>query len=105
MSRLPSISPNVSCSLKKLSWTKYSINVNSIAPTVTMTDILYAGRSKEEFDRFIEEKKKFSALGVVGASQDIANAALFLASDEARLITGQVIVVDAGRTDYLSHSA
>jgi len=37
-------------------------------------------------------------LADLGKPEDIANAATFLASDEARYITGQVIVVDGGMT-------
>jgi 3-oxoacyl-[acyl-carrier protein] reductase len=37
-------------------------------------------------------------LGRLGAPRDVANAALFLASDEASYITGTTIVVDGGQT-------
>ena len=37
-------------------------------------------------------------LGRLGSIADIANAALFLASDEAGYITGQTIVIDGGQT-------
>jgi len=43
-------------------------------------------------------------LGRVGEPEDIARLALFLASDESNYITGQVIVADGGRVDYLTHS-
>jgi 3-oxoacyl-[acyl-carrier protein] reductase len=36
-------------------------------------------------------------IGRIGAPEDIAHAALFLASDEANYITGQTITVDGGR--------
>jgi len=36
-------------------------------------------------------------LGRLGSVEDIANAALFLASDEAAFITGQTLVVDGGQ--------
>ena len=39
-----------------------------------------------------------SALGIAGFPIDIANAALYLASDEARYVTGHTLVVDAGQT-------
>jgi len=43
-------------------------------------------------------------LGHIGKPEDIANAVLFLASDESSFITGQVITVDGGRTDFITHS-
>jgi 3-oxoacyl-[acyl-carrier protein] reductase len=41
----------------------------------------------------------------VGTVEDIANAALFLVSDEASFITAQTLTVDGGRMDFLTHSA
>ena len=37
-----------------------------------------------------------SALGRIGMPEDIANAVYFLASDEARFVTGQCLLVDGG---------
>ncbi len=68
-----------------------AVRCNAIAPGYTMTDIL---KTVPE-----ELLKKFAAqtmLGRLGQPQDIANAALFLASDEAAYITGQVISVNGG---------
>ena len=84
---------------------QYGINVNSIAPGVVITDITYDGRTEEEARLLIETNKQASMLGKVGAPQDIANVALFLASDESSFITGQVIVADGGRINLLTHSA
>ena len=83
---------------------KYGINVNAVAPGPTITDMMTAGKSPEEVKKSIEANSKKSILGRVADPQDIADAILFLASDEAKHITGQLIVVDGGRMDYLPHS-
>ncbi len=79
----------------------YGINVNSIAPGVIVTDLTFSQRTKAEAEKFIAERKSTSVLGRVGKPDDIANLALFLASDDADFITGQVIRVDGGRTDRM----
>ena len=81
-----------------------NINVNSVAPGLVRTDLLVKGRSAEEEDRIEEEFGGRSVLGKIGEPQDIAAAVAFLASPEARFITGQVLTVDGGRMDYLSSS-
>jgi len=83
---------------------KFGINVNAIAPGLTLTDMITAGRSPEEVQSTIEMAKQRSVLRKVGKPEDIANAALFLASDDSSFMTGQVLVVDGGRIDYLTHS-
>jgi len=45
-----------------------------------------------------------SILRRVGEPEDVANAALFLASDESSFITGQVLTVDGGGIDFITHS-
>ena len=75
----------------------YGINVNAIAPGLIITDILYTNKTQEEVDRWVEEREKLAVLGRAGRTQDIANLALFLASDDSSFITGQVIASDGGR--------
>lgn len=69
----------------------YNIRVNAIAPGVTRTDM---------FDQMAETSRDSlinrSALKRAAEPQDIANAALFLASDLSTFITAQVIRVDGG---------
>ncbi len=74
----------------------YGINVNAIAPGLIITDITYTGRNKEQAERLIEEVKRETALGRLARPEDIANLALFLASDDSSNITGQVIRCDSG---------
>jgi 3-oxoacyl-[acyl-carrier protein] reductase len=70
---------------------KYGIRVNAVAPGFTATEILSAMPEK-----IIEGMKARTPLGRMGQPEDIANAYLFLASDEASFITGAVLRVDGG---------
>ena len=49
-------------------------------------------------EKLREEVRGSIPLGEFGAVDDIANVTLFLASNEARYITGQVLAVDGGMT-------
>lgn len=82
----------------------YGINVNAIAPSFVLTDINIRGKSREEINEMIEKRKEKISLRRICEVKDIANVAVFLASDSSSYITGQVIVVDGGRIDYLTHS-
>lgn len=70
---------------------KYGIRVNAVAPGFITTEIL-----KSMPDRIIEGMKARTPLGRMGDPRDIANAYLFLASDEASFITGETLRVDGG---------
>jgi NAD(P)-dependent dehydrogenase (short-subunit alcohol dehydrogenase family) len=71
------------------------IRVNCIAPGPVYTPMVYAAGMSDETR---ERRRLASPLGIEGTGWDIGYAALFLASDEARYITGQVLVVDGGVT-------
>jgi 3-oxoacyl-[acyl-carrier protein] reductase len=68
-----------------------SITCNAIAPGFIQTDM-----TNSLGDKAKEELMKEIPLGFLGESKDVAAAVLFLASDEARYITGQVLCVDGG---------
>ncbi len=70
---------------------KYGIRVCAVAPGFTATEILASMPEK-----IIEGMKARTPLGRMGQPRDIANAYLFLASDEASFITGVVLRVDGG---------
>ncbi|MEZ4681756.1 MAG: glucose 1-dehydrogenase [Caldilineaceae bacterium] len=69
-----------------------NIRVNCIAPGMIYSSMV-AGRAEGELRAL---RRKAAPLGTEGNGWDIALAALFLASDEARWITGVVLPVDAG---------
>ncbi len=80
----------------------YGINVNCIAPGLIMTPMARSTqKTPEEFEQFIEERKKAAVLGRVGDPEDIATVALFLASEASSFISGQTIPVDGGRTNRM----
>lgn len=77
-----------------LEFAGYGITVNGLEPGNILTEGVKQNRS-EAFIRTMEEA---IPLGRLGTPRDIANAALFLASDEAAYITGTTVVVDGGQT-------
>ena len=81
-----------------------NINVNSVAPGLVRTDLVVQLTPPDELERVIEEFAGRSVLGRVGEPGDIAAAVAYLASSEARFVTGQILTVDGGRMDYLSSS-
>jgi NAD(P)-dependent dehydrogenase (short-subunit alcohol dehydrogenase family) len=70
----------------------HRIRINAIAPGMIKTP-LAVGRREDAWDRRVREKQAWPEPGM---PEDIADTALFLASEESRFITGQVIVVDGG---------
>ncbi len=70
------------------------ITVNAVAPGPVDTELFRDGKSDEQ----IQLMAQMAALGRVGEVQDIADAVAFLASDDARWITGQCIHVNGGFT-------
>ena len=75
---------------------KYNIRVNAIAPWGVWTEMTEASFRKGDFE---ENKKNFVSkmpLGQFLSVDDIANAGLFLASDQAGNITGACLPVDGG---------
>ena len=77
----------------------YGINVNCIAPGFVVTDFTFMNRTAEEVKTITEYRTRNAILGKAGTTADIANLALFLASDESSFITGQTILCDGGRVD------
>ena len=68
------------------------VTVNAVAPGMVLTDMVLSVPADIRSQALDE-----SALGRLAEPEDIANAVLFLLSDAARMITGQVLQVDAGQ--------
>lgn len=77
-----------------LEFSGYGITVNGVEPGNILTEGMKAHRSAA----FIKSMEDAVPLGRLGTPRDIANAVLFLASDDASYITGTTIVVDGGQT-------
>jgi len=67
------------------------VRVNAVSPGVVMTDMM-AEYSADDIAALKEE----TPLGTLGTPEDIAEAVLYLASNQARFITGQVLSVNGG---------
>ncbi len=71
---------------------RYGIRVNAVLPgNIVSEGLLSLG------EEYLDIMKRSIPLGTLGEPQDVGNAAAFLASDLAKFITGQTIVVDGGQ--------
>ena len=76
------------------------VRVNAIAPGSTVVENHY--KVNPELD--LEAGGRLIPCGFVGLPVDIARVAVFLASDDARYIVGQTLVVDGGTTSWMPFS-
>lgn len=76
---------------------KDKIRVNAVLPSTVDTPMFYETlNGLPDPDKAWEETMAYQPLGRVGTAEDIANAALFLASDESSYISGHSLRVDGG---------
>ena len=76
----------------------YGVRVNAVAPGSILTEGTKSLFYNEEARRLSESLISHIPLGRPGETSDIANAVLYLASDDAAYVTGHVLVVDGGWT-------
>ena len=72
------------------------VRVNAICPGVVATPLAHGRLDEPRQQRFKDRFGKHQPIGRVGVPNDIAQAALFLASDDSTWITGTSMVVDGG---------
>jgi len=85
-----------------LQYASKGIRANCILPGLMDTPLIYQGLpqaySGEGAQKMVEIRERHCPTGRMGDAWDVAYAALFLASDEAKYITGHNLVVDGGLT-------
>ena len=74
-------------------WAKYNINVNAIGPGYIATDLTAKLKADKKFSEWVVSK---TPTGRWGRPEDLAGAAVFLASSASDFITGQILYVDGG---------
>jgi NAD(P)-dependent dehydrogenase (short-subunit alcohol dehydrogenase family) len=78
---------------------RHGIRVNAIAPGTIDTPMLrrdLSGMNREEAESFLGRVEDANALGRIGRPEEIAEVAVFLASDRSSYVTGTTIVADGG---------
>jgi NAD(P)-dependent dehydrogenase (short-subunit alcohol dehydrogenase family) len=83
-------------------YAKHGVRVNTVIPGQLHTPMVEARLAKQrtggDVEALLKQRLARIPLGFMGDGRDTAHAALFLASDEARFVTGTEIVVDGGMT-------
>lgn len=72
-----------------------NIRVNCICPGMVYTPMVYAGGMSDELR---DARRRRSALQTEGTGWDVGAGVLYLASDDARWVTGVILPIDAGAT-------
>jgi NAD(P)-dependent dehydrogenase (short-subunit alcohol dehydrogenase family) len=79
-------------------WAAAGIRVNAIAPGYILTPLVQAIVDEGLLDKSTVERR--TPMGHMGEPRNIADAMLFLASDQAAFITGVTLPVDGGYTSW-----
>ena len=74
----------------------FNITVNALAPALVEVEVIKNAIGPEMWEALKEDCASRYPLGRVGQPLDVANCALFLASEESSFITGQVIEISGG---------
>ncbi len=74
------------------------VRINAVNPGVTRTNLhRRSGMSEADYAAFVERSRTTHPIGRIGEPEEVADMILFLASDQAAMITGNCVFVDGGR--------
>ena len=80
-----------------------NITVNAVLPGLTKTDMVLSGKTEAEIERLLATAAERSLVGRAGEPEDIAGLVGYVCSPATGFMTGQFLLADGGRMDYLSH--
>ena len=86
---------NVTTKCMALEWAPHNILVNAVAPTFTVTEMT---KKFMENPEYLEFALAGNLLGRMGQPEDFVGAVIYLAAPASSLVTGHVLMVDAGCT-------
>lgn len=86
--------------LLAIEWARYRIRVNAISPGPVMTPLQHKAYPSQDL---LDARNRAVPLGRHGTPEEIASAAVFLASDDAAYLTGEEIAIDGGSQISMFH--
>ena len=86
-----------------VAYAKHNVRLNCVVPGLMLTPLVHRLADRYgggDFEAMVAKRHAQVPMGRMGDAWDVAHAALYLASDEAKYITGTEIIVDGGLTAY-----